>query len=360
MIGFDFNSTHESAHGLGRTFETDSADQSHIRLDIQENFLLNALYTLRDSEIDVKHVGERTYSGLTSDSLNQIFLKLDSRDEPQWNVAVVAELTTNHFGDRNRLEKLVRTAKPAGANYGKVQKSDVQTFYSREHLGAPFKSPFGCKFADYRHQLELSRDDFEFLSELCAKIGIKWFALALDLPSYNFVLEFDPPMIKLPSTLSEHTDYLSEVARRTDRPIVLSTGMTDKKHERWILSEFANCPKLYLLQCNSAYPTPTTDCEIGVVRRYSRLADAQPHIVPGYSSHDPGWFASTLAVAVGAKMIEKHVKLGNTEWAHFDAVAMDLGSTESKQFVTKIRETETVIGSEHKRIRPSEHHKFTL
>ncbi|MCF6305774.1 MAG: N-acetylneuraminate synthase family protein [Rhodobacteraceae bacterium] len=358
MVGFDFSADLVSANALGRTFQTDSEDQSHIRLDIQENFLLNAFYALKDSEIDVKHVGSRAYSALTTSQLSDHFLRPEKTLVSPWNVEIVAELTTNHFGDRARLEKLVRAAKAAGADYVKVQKRNVETFYSKEQLDAPYRSPFGTKFSDYRHQLELDRDDFAFLNDLCDQIGIRWFASVLDMPSYKFLLEFNPPLLKLPSTISEHKEYLSMVARNCDHPLVLSTGMTDKAFENWVLEKFSQCPKLYLLQCNSAYPTPMADCEIGVIRHYNSLSKTYPNIVPGYSSHDPGWFASALAVAAGARMIEKHVKIGNSEWAHFDAVAMDLGTSEFSDFVTKIREAETVVGSEEKTVRPSEHHKY--
>ncbi|MCH5022021.1 N-acetylneuraminate synthase, partial [Pectobacterium atrosepticum] len=55
---------------------------------------------------------------------------------------------------------------------------------------------------------------------------------------------------------------------------------------------------------------------------------------------------------------EKHVKLGNTEWAHFDAVAIDLTTSAFKEFVDQIRETEVILGSDNKKVNKSEHHKY--
>ena len=106
----------------------------------------------------------------------------------------------------------------------KLQKRDVETFYTPEQLAAAYKSPFGTTFRDYRNQLELDADDFAFLDALCNRLGIKWFASALDEPSYRFLMEAGIHAIKLPSTISEHRDYLSTVARTCDRPIVLSTA----------------------------------------------------------------------------------------------------------------------------------------
>ena len=358
LVGLDFSQKLMSANALGRTFETDAADLSHIRLDIQENFLLNAFYALRDSEIDIMHVGTRAYSALTTTDLVREFADFQQKEQKTWGVSIVAELTTNHFGDRERLEKMIRAAKTAGADSVKVQKRNVETFYAADQLNAPYPSPFGTSFADYRHQLELDRDDFVFLDDLCRKINIPWFASVLDLPSYKFILEFEPPMVKLPSTISQHTEYLEQVAKLGSHPVVISTGMTDKSYEEWLLKTFKNSSKLFLLQCNSAYPTPMSDCEIGVVGHYRELARKDPRIVPGYSSHDPGWFASALAVAAGAKMIEKHVKIGDSDWAHFDAVALDMETPAFKTYVTKLREAEIVMGSEEKTVRPSETHKY--
>lgn len=360
MVGFDFRAEVGNSQAIARHYETDSQSVRQFRIEMQENFLLNALYMLNDSEIDVHHIGGRPYSRLTSEGLKSEFLSKTPDISQDWSVQIVAELTTNHFGDRGRLERMVRATKAAGANIVKVQKRDVETFYSPEQLAAPYKSPFGETFRDYRHQLELGAEDFAYLDKLCTSLGMRWFASALDEPSYRFLMDVGSFAIKLPSTISEHRDYLQSVAESCDRPIVLSTGMTDKDYEDWVLETFAKSPALYLLQCNSAYPTPAEDCNVGVVRHYDQLARANSRIVPGYSSHDHGWFGSALAVAAGAKMVEKHVKLGDTEWAHFDAVALDLTKPDFKDYVRKIRDAEVLIGVEDKAVMPSEHHKYRV
>lgn len=359
LVGFDFLPELGYAHMEGRHYEGADTQKRDLIIRMQENFLLNALYMLQGSAVDIIHVGSRSYSRLTVDELVAEFSPTDDESHAQqWKVAVIAELTTNHFGDRERLERMVRASRAAGADYVKVQKRDVETFYTPEQLAAPYKSPFGTTFGDYRRQLELSEDDFVFLDALCKRIGIKWFASLLDEPSYRFVLEFDPALVKLPSTISEHVDYLTHVAKTCDRGIVLSTGMTDKAYEHWVLETFANAPALYLMQANSAYPTPAADCNVGVVRHYDLISRQNSRIIPAYSSHDEGWFGSALAVAAGARMVEKHVKFGNTDWAHFDAVALDLTTSAFKDYVVKIRDAELVVGKEEKSVNQSEHHKY--
>lgn len=360
MVGFDFRPDAGLSQSIGRDFAPGTSADRFFRISLQEFFFLNALYMLKESDLDVVHVGDRTFSQLSPEDLNQRFgaTRAPRRAAGTASVAVVAELTTNHFGDRHRLERMIRAAAAAGADYVKLQKRDVATFYTREQLASPYVSPFGKTFADYRRQLELDRDDFEFVGTLCRNLGIGWFASVLDRPSFDFIRQFQPEMVKLPSTISEHRDYLAEVARAHEGALVLSTGMTDAAYEQWVLETFARSETLYLLQCNSAYPTPARDCHIGVVRHYHALSRENPRIVPGYSSHDFGWLASALAVAAGARMVEKHVKLGNTEWAHFDAVAVDLTTPDFRDYVAKIREAEELVGSEAKAVNPSEHHKY--
>ena len=113
----------------------------------------------------------------------------------------VAELTTNHFGDMQRLSTLVRSAKASGADFVKVQARNVETFYSQKELSLEYKSPFGKTFRDYRNQLELSKDNFKYLDDLCRSLNIKWFASALDKVSYEFLMTTNCYAIKLPSTI---------------------------------------------------------------------------------------------------------------------------------------------------------------
>ncbi|NGM18506.1 N-acetylneuraminate synthase [Roseomonas stagni] len=359
MVGFDFAPSEGFSARIGTDFAPHSTDEREARISLQEFYFLNTLYFLQNSELVVKHVGSRAFSMLSPEELTRSILGIGANpDRPHHRVSVVAELTTNHFGDRVRLERMIRSSAAAGADFVKLQKRDVESFYSAEQLASPYRSPFGPTFGDYRRALELSRDDFELVDKLCKELGIAWFTSILDKPSFEFMLQFSPTLVKLPSTISEHTDYLDFVARNYRHGVVLSTGMTDQAYERWVLDTFTQCDRLYLMQANSAYPTPLSDCNVGVVRHYHRLSQSDARIVPAYSSHDFGWKASAMAVAAGARMVEKHVKFGNTDWAHFDAVAVDLTTPKFKEYVDAVREAELIVGREEKQVNASEHHKY--
>jgi sialic acid synthase SpsE len=359
MVGFDFDAAVGYSKLFGNVQAEGTEDLRSLRISPQEHYFIHALYMLRNAPIEVKHVGTRSFSVLTPEGLNdELGGRCKPSNTPGSHVAIVAELTTNHFGDRSRLERMIRSSHAAGANYVKLQKRNVETFYTAEQLSSPYVSPFGSTFGDYRRQLELDHDDFDFVGKLCNELGLGWFASVLDQLSFDYMLNLNPVMMKLPSTISEHTEFLSYVADNYRGKVVLSTGMTDEKYEELILQKFSKCERLYLLQCNSAYPTPMEDCNVAVVRHYHELSRSRQNIIPGYSSHDFGWQASALAVAAGARMLEKHVKLGNTEWAHFDAVAVDLTTPRFREYISQIRETEVILGSDIKRVNNSEHHKY--
>jgi N-acetylneuraminate synthase len=129
-----------------------------------------------------------------------------SNSPSEYGVKVIAEITTNHFGDMDRLKSMIVAAKQAGADYIKLQKRDVESFYSNEnwtHRTIPLSVPLSVSIAMALNSIESNLP----LSIPSVKIGIGWFASILDMPSYDFIRQFDPDMIKLPSTISEHKDY---------------------------------------------------------------------------------------------------------------------------------------------------------
>lgn len=372
LVGFDFGGGYSER--IGRDFSGDERAYQANVISAQEHYLLVFLHILRDSNVHLIHVGDKSYSTIDCDTLNHRLGKglnhsqasvaihdhsSPARQQPAINhVLITAEITTNHFSDMERLERMVRRAKDAGADFVKLQRRDVESFYTESQLSSAFESPFGTTFRDYRRALELDENGFNYVRELAAEVGIGWFVSVLDWPSFEFMLQFNPSMVKLPSTISKHTEFLKFVAQNYKGDIVISTGLTDQAYEDFILDTFAATPKLYLLQCTSAYPTPPDDCNVAVVRHYHDLAFTHPNLLPGYSSHDFGSTACMLAVAAGARMLEKHVKFGDAAWAHFDSVALDLATDAFHQFVADIRLAERLLGRENKSIADSEHHKY--
>ena len=156
LVGFDFRYIYEN--------ETDLLNfnfQSFINIESQKIFS-NKLKSLFKNII-IRFIGFEDFSDI--DPKSGLLINKNSNE-----VEIVAEITTNHFGNTERLEKLINCAKIAGADSVKLQMRDVRTFYTEEKLKSKFKSPFGNTFLDYRLGLELSDDQILFVDKLCKKL----------------------------------------------------------------------------------------------------------------------------------------------------------------------------------------------
>lgn len=358
MIGFDFK--FKSLLNYTTSFLSDNDDSTlnlkNIKKEFEEQKKIFKKFSLSNNKyVKINHIGNLEFSKL---NINK-FVEKNSLVSNHYNkTEIVAEITTNHHGNFENLLKMVKLSKEAGADYIKIQKRDVKNFYSLKELNLPYFSKFGKTFYDYRMGLELSMDKIEKLDKYCKKININWFCSVLDIKSFHDILNFKPDIIKIPSTVSGHFDLHNEVSKFYKKKIVISTGFTDQKYQDHILNKFKKNEKIYLLQCTSSYPTRFEDCNIGVIRNYNFLSKQNRKLVPGFSSHDPGSLGCIMAIAAGAKMIEKHVKFKDVKWGHFDSVALNLINSEFSNFVKELRKSEILIGSEIKQKSPNEYHKY--
>jgi N-acetylneuraminate synthase len=374
LLGFDFDITEPS---VLTDFSGHEADFKRILLKSQRNCYEHVKQGLDSIGLGklIKHVGSCNFSALSveefcslsgvgrpsgqSSFTNESGYRQLLEKAAEGHVLIVAEFTNNHIGDGERLVQMIRLAKHSGADMVKVQKRDVETFYTKEQLDSPYVSPFGKTLRDYRNAVEIDAELMSVLKEECRKEQIVWFSSVLDYPSFQFTAAYNPPLIKLPSTISDHRNYLRRIAAEFSGDLVVSTGCTDAEFEVFALDTFLRHRNLFLLQAVSSYPAPPEACQIAVIRHYDHLRENKlPNLYPGYSSHDVGSTGCMLAVAAGARMIEKHVKLGNLSWIHYDGVAVDLQEGEFAKFVKDIRKAEVLTGSGQKVIHEQEHHKY--
>jgi len=379
LLGFDFYSDSVDSGD----YDMHDLEYKKVILKTQESLFVRVLENFGEwhPRVNIHHVGEKPYSNLTIQGFNDLVIKsrkkidenrlitnsslykeLTLSVQEEGRVMVVAEFTNNHIGDNKRLIKMINLAKESGADIIKLQKRDVDSFYTEEELNRPYKSPFGNTLGDYRRGVELTKEQFEMVDRECRRLEIPWFVSVLDWNSYVFLQEFDIPLLKLPSTISNHKNYLLKVGEDFSGDLVISTGFTDATYEQFVLDNFVSEDRrLFLLQCTSSYPTPPEACQVSVVRHYDELASSKyNNLYSGYSSHDVGSLGCMLAVAAGAKMLEKHVKLGDLDWIHFDGVAIDLYNNKFKDFVHDVRKAEVMCGSKNKTIHSQEHHKYVV
>lgn len=271
---------------------------------------------------------------------------------------IVAELTANHLGNIDRCLSMMDKALEAGADYVKVQRRDVETFYSRDKRFRHHVSPFGLTYGEYREGLELSDRNF---NRIDSAFRGKWFASALDWGSYEFLRTYEPPFMKLPSTISRHRQFITDVAEDWNGGLVVSLGMTNRDDHNFVTT-IVNAHSLssrsddYVLQCTSAYPAPFTELNLGLIANMDHDLDNLFHV--GYSSHDDGYIGSMMAVAAGAEMIEKHVTVPGAEWIERNEVSVDLDNGDFKRFCDMVRVADLARGTGHPHVSNSEDHKY--
>ena len=135
--------------------------------------------------------------------------------------------------------------------------------------------------------------------------------------------------------------------------------MTDQSYLLKCAKLFKDNKKLYLMHCVSSYPTTPSDANLGVISSIKNLSLRYKNIIPGYSSHDLTKTAAAMSVALGAKIIEKHIKVSENNWTHFDETALDV-NYEFPSWVQYVRSSENILGEEIKKIHKSEHHKYSF
>ena len=349
FVGFDFRTSLPEGDYKRRISK--NVTQANIDVSSQRDLFFKS--TEKYKNIRIIHAG----FDLHSDIDPRVDFYTNKIKRNKFNVKIVAEITTNHHGETKKLIDLILGAHKAGANYVKFQMRDVETFYPQKMLETQYKSPYGKTFRDYRNQLELSHKQIELIIKLCKKLQITPFFSILDVTSFKRLTKYNLDLIKIPSTISEDVNFLKFIKNNYKGEIVVSTGMTDQKYLLKCAKLFKNNKKLYLMHCVSSYPTIPLDANLGVISTIKSLSLKYKNIVPGYSSHDLTRTAAAMSVALGAKIIEKHIKISESKWTHFDETALDV-NYEFPSWVKYVRSSEKILGDEIKKINKSEHHKY--
>ena len=230
---------------------------------------------------------------------------------------VVGEIGINHNGDLNIARRLVDVAAVAGANAVKFQKRTVDVVYSAEELARVRENPFGTTNGDLKRGLEFGLDQYRTLDRYCQEKSIAWFASCWDEASVDFIEQFAPPAYKIASA-SLTDDNLLRHHRRTNRPIILSTGMSTLAQVDHAV-EVLGTKDLILLHTTSAYPAKTNDLNLKMIATLRERFQ----VPVGYSGHEVGLASSFAAVALGACMIERHITLDRAMWGTDQAASVE-------------------------------------
>jgi N,N'-diacetyllegionaminate synthase len=260
---------------------------------------------------------------------------------------IIAEAGVNHNGEIEKGLELVKIAKDCGANAVKFQLFNAHEQISKHALNAPYQR----KGSGKKTMLEMA-DSYDFawenhkaLADYANELGIIYMSSCFDTKAVDFFInQLGGDCIKTGS--GEITNYpLLKHISSTGLPIILSTGMCDLDDVEAAVNYIKSNGKstICLLHCVSSYPAAADEINI---RSISTLKEKFELIV-GYSDHTLDNTAAIAAIALGAKVIEKHFTIDN-ELSGPDH-AMSLNPSGLANYISQIRTSESLMGDGIKR-----------
>ena len=262
-------------------------------------------------------------------------------------VFIIAEIGVNHNGQSKLAQELILSAAKAGADAVKLQTFDTDSLIRRDAPKAKYQDEnIGPQKTQYQmlKELELDIAIYPELKELAEKNNIILFSTPYDNKSVELLESIGVLIYKLASIDIVHHTLIEKIAQ-TKKPLILSTGMSteDEIEQAAFVFNQAGGKKedLILLQCNTNYPARIGDQNL----RASKVLHKYAEII-GFSDHTEGNQCSLAAVAMGAKVIERHLTLDkNLPGPDHKA---SLNPIEFANFVSQIRNLETALGTDVK------------
>lgn len=231
----------------------------------------------------------------------------------QGRVTVVAELSANHGGSLERALKLVDAAAGAGAHAVKIQTwaKDLMVL-DRAHVLE--RGPWaGRNLADLYAEAHTPWEWHAPIFERATAAGIQAFTSVFDIESLMFLeANFTLPAYKVASFELIDLQLIRAIAK-TGKPVILSTGMASRVEIEDAVKAAADtgCRDLTVLRCTSAYPATAEHANLRTMQHMGRTMLVGMGVRIGLSDHTPGIGVAIAAAALGARMIEKHLKLAD-------------------------------------------------
>jgi N-acetylneuraminate synthase len=278
------------------------------------------------------HVTEK--SGTSSFAVGK---RLIGEGQPSF---LIAEIGNNHNGSAELARRMVDECVTAGVDAVKFQMRDMDSLYGQAHRQGKSGADLGAQYTlDLLAKYQLTNEEMLAIFDYCRERGIIAFCTPWDLKSVDVLERYGLPLYKTASADLTNHPLLQRIAA-TGKPMICSSGMSTEQEIRDAIAVLDGLGAQYaVLHCNSTYPTPFKDVNLGYLRRLQQLTR-----IVGYSGHERGIHIPIAAVALGAKVIEKHFTLDKSMEGVDHRVSLLPG--ELAEMVQRIRELEAAMGSD--------------
>ena len=256
---------------------------------------------------------------------------------------IIAEMSANHNMDFDRAVAIMQAAKDAGADAIKIQTYTADTI-TLDCDDPCFQITQGTLWdGTTLHKLyETAYTPWEWqpkLKKIAEDMGLEFFSSPFDLTAVDFLEEMDVPAYKIASFEINDIPMLKKIAK-LGKPIILATGiahLSDIELAMKTCHEAGN-DNVIVLKCTSAYPAPYEDVNLRTIPSMAQTFDC----IAGLSDHTMGGAVAGAAVALGAKVIEKHLTLRRADGGADSAFSME--PEEFAEMVKNIRLAEKAMG----------------
>ncbi len=275
------------------------------------------------------------------------------------SVFIIAEAGVNHNGDIVLAKKLIDVAVDAGVDAVKFQTWKTELLVTKEAVQAEYQiENTGVKESqfDMLKKLELSYEEFRELKEYCDSKNIMFLSTPDEFESADFLSELQN-IFKIGSGELTNIPFLKHIGKMCKK-VILSTGMGTLGEIERALEVLINSgtkkEDITLLHATTMYPTPMNEVNLFAMDTIKKAFN----INVGYSDHTMGIEVPIAAVALGAKVIEKHYTISR-EMEGPDHKA-SLEPDELKSMVLAIRNIENSLGSGEKTPQLSEKNNLKI
>ena len=267
---------------------------------------------------------------------------------------IIAEIGINHNGDLQIAKKLIDAANACLWNCVKFQKREPDIAVPEAQKNVMRDTPWGqMTYLEYKKKIEFGKEEYDYIDAYCKEKPIAWTASPWDIPSLEFLLEYDLPFLKIASASNANEDLLKK-ACESKKTLIVSTGMSTWEELDKTVSflERYSEGNYILMHTNSAYPAPASELNLRMITALKKRYNC----IVGYSGHEIDLEPSVVAVSLGAKVIERHVTFDHNIWgtdqaASLSVAAMAMLHGRMKEILTMLGDGEKVITEREKEVR---------
>lgn len=265
-------------------------------------------------------------------------------------VYMISEVGINHNADMQIAKRLIDATFACGWDCVKFQKRNPEKCVPPDQRDKPKDTPWGrMTYLEYKKRMEFAETDYDYIDWYCNEKPVAWSASIWDQDSLDFILKYKVPFIKIPSAMLSKVDLVEAIAD-TGIPIIMSTGMStlDEIDAAVKILDTLAPHNYVLMHTNSTYPTPIADLNLNMIKT---LKDRYNCTV-GYSGHEYGLEPSVIAVALGARVIERHITLDHTMWGTDQAASLEVHAMDLLK--KRVVEAEICLGDGVKKLTAGE------